>query len=753
MKKASERVIYAKNEHGPVIGTVSRKIIEQDGVSFKDIDGSGVVSAVNDWRLPAKERARAYAEMMTTEEKIGQLFITEWGMGIYADKLGPNEKAEDRTYEVKWDETGLLDETEKDVKNIFGVQHIPSTSRAVRELWARHLILRSSPQPDELADWIDQLHALAEECEHFVPVQIMSNSRNENGEVVFGMNDATGVFATWPGTMGIAAAVKGDSINLADTWADCIRKDWDATGMKKGYMYMADVMTDPRWQRTYGTFGEDPELICDIFSHIIPRIQGSSDGVTADGVGMTVKHFPGGGARENGFDPHYKMGQWNVYQTEGSLEKYHLPSFKVAVDKKASSIMPYYAKPSAEKSAVQKDENGNPIELKPYGFAYNKVFIDGLLRNQMGFEGYINSDTGIVHNMSWGVEMLDKAERIGYAVNHSGVDVISGLLDVEYAKEAYARGSNDYYETHEVPEGFKKEELVLTDEALNRAVTRTLTELFELGMFENPYRDPAKAKEIVAETSYWEAAADAHRKSVVLLKNEGALPLTADKLEGKKVYAEAFNKRTEAAEAATKALREMLGDVNLTEDPKEADYAVLMLSPASGDYFSATPGYLELDICEGKVVQNVDDEGRPVAEIHEETTLSGIGRIAQIAKDVHDNGGKVIANVNVTLAWELGNVEPFCDALTVGFDTYPSATLDVIFGRFSPVGKLPITFPRGDEVLAVNADGVCISPNDVPGYDKDKYMPDELKDENGKAYAYRDSAGNYYELNFGLRYE
>ena len=92
------------------------------------------------------------------------------------------------------------------------------------------------------------------------------------------------------------------------------------------------------------------------------------------------------------------------------------------------------------------------------------------------------------------------------------------------------------------------------------------------------------------------------------------------------------------------------------------------------------------------------------------------------------------------------------DIRTAGFDTYPAAVLDVVFGRFSPVGKLPITLPRGDEVLAVNAKGVCISPNDVPGYDKDKYMPDSLKDENGKAYAYRDAAGNYYELDFGLSF-
>ena len=59
---------------------------------------------------------------------------------------------------------------------------------------------------------------------------------------------------------------------------------------------------------------------------------------------------------------------------------------------------------------------------------------------------------------------------------------------------------------------------------------------------------------------------------------------------------------------------------------------------------------------------------------------------------------------------------------------------------------------KDDEVMAVNENGVCISPNDVPGFDKDQYMPDSLKDENGKAYAYRDEMGNYYELNFGLSY-
>ena len=747
--KASDNFKIYQNPNGPSIGTLTRKVIEKDGLYFKDIDGTGEVTKVNDWRVPAGERAAAYADTLTVEEKIGQLFISDWRMGKYVPKLQPT--ADGRISEPKLDESGTLDEARFVGKTIFGEQDLPGTSELIKEWFSRHLILRANPTPDEMADWLNQLQAVAEECEHFVPVSVASNSRNEFAEPVFGMNDASGVFAAWPGTMGIAAAVKGDGMHIVDEFSDCIRRSWNAAGLRKGYMYMVDTMTDPRWQRSYGTFGEDIDLICEIADRMIPIIQGSEEGVTNDGVALTMKHFPGGGARENGFDPHYAAGQWNVYQTPGSLEKYHLPGFQVAVDKNAASIMPYYAKPAKEKSAVQVI-NGEEMEFKPFGFAYNKPFIDGLLRKKMGFKGYINSDTGIVHNMNWGVEMLDHPERIGFAINNAGVDVISGLFDNEYGMEAYNRGKNDYYDTHEVPEGFTKEELVLTDEAINRAVTRTMTEMFELGMFENPYRDAKVAVEVASTQSDWDKAMDAHRKSVTLLKNDNVLPLTADKLVDKKIYAEAFHKRAERAEYLTKELKELLKDVTLVDDPAQADYAILMLSPSSGEYFSATKGYLELDICEGKVVADVDDKCRPMESTHEETTLTGANRIPEIAEAVHANGGKVIANVNVVLAWLLGNVEPYVDALTLGYDTYPSATLDVYFGRFAPVGKLPITMPKNDDVLAVNKDGVCISPNDVPGYDKDLYMPDSMKDENGKAYAYRDTIGNYYEMNFGLSY-
>ena len=171
--KASENYKVYENPNGKKVSTVTRKIIEKDGLYFKDIDGTGEVSKVNDWRLPAKERAKAYVELMSAEEKIGQLFISDWRMGKYPTPLTMGSK---EIPEYTLDETGTVDEAEHTVTNIFGEQYIPGTSKLLKEWFARHIILRANAKPDDLADYLNQLQAIAEECEHFVPFMAASNS-------------------------------------------------------------------------------------------------------------------------------------------------------------------------------------------------------------------------------------------------------------------------------------------------------------------------------------------------------------------------------------------------------------------------------------------------------------------------------------------------------------------------------------------------------------------------------------------------
>ena len=109
MAKASDNIKVYRNEGGPVISTVNRRVIQQDGLTFKDINGTGEVNAVNDWRLPAADRAAAYVKKLTVREKIAQLFISDWRMAKYAPSgpaaaMAPKEKVTD--------ESGILDEGE-----------------------------------------------------------------------------------------------------------------------------------------------------------------------------------------------------------------------------------------------------------------------------------------------------------------------------------------------------------------------------------------------------------------------------------------------------------------------------------------------------------------------------------------------------------------------------------------------------------------------------------------------------------------
>ena len=81
-EKASSRIRYYENSQGPVIGTCNEKVIREDGLYFRDINGDGKLNTYKDWRKSPKERAKALAEDLSAEEKIGLLFLNSWKMGM-----------------------------------------------------------------------------------------------------------------------------------------------------------------------------------------------------------------------------------------------------------------------------------------------------------------------------------------------------------------------------------------------------------------------------------------------------------------------------------------------------------------------------------------------------------------------------------------------------------------------------------------------------------------------------------------------
>jgi beta-glucosidase len=704
------------NHKQPNLEVRVKNIIEVDGLKFKDLNNSGKLEPYKDWRLSPSERAENLVTLMNIDEKVGMMLINSRQMGL-------TQKDKSKT-----SHDGVLDEgiVEKG-ETIFALAKVYGTTHTIENMQLRHFILRDNWSPAEMAEWVNTMNEVCEGTRLGIPCLIASNSRNENTEFIFGMNDAAGIFSTWPGTLGLAAAAKGDIKNGGDAslisqFAEIAHDEWDAVGLRKGYMYMADTVTDPRWQRIYGTFGEDPEFISDVIGRIIDGFQGKT--LENHSISMTTKHFPGGGPRENGFDPHYEEGKWNLYPTPGSLEKYHLPPFRAAVEHGTSSMMPYYSIPSFKKSVAQEFE-GEDIPFEEVGFTFNHYFLNTILREKLGFKGYINSDSGVTSKMSWGVETLSEAERFAKAIN-AGTDLISDTNDIDNLKKAIEKGW-------------------ISEKRINEANVRLLSEMFALGLFDNrTYVSTEQAASVVNNPANWEAAYEAHKKSVTVLKNQKqTLPLTAEKLEGKKVYVEVFHKEPERATSYSEKARQEcqeLGQFTLTDNYEEADIAILFLSPKSGAYFNATPGLLELEICEDKTVAALDGTS------YQETTLTGMDHLKEVADSIHIRGGKVIMSVNVILPWILGNVEPLADALIAGYDTYYKAQFEVFAGNSSPVGVLPLTLPASEVVIAVDENGECVSRNDVPGYDKDNYMPEGLN------YAYKDSDGNIYKLGHGLTY-
>ena len=663
-----------------------KPVVEADGLAFRDLNANGVLDPYEDWRLTPAERAADLVPRMSPEEKIGLMVINSRSMGI--SQPDPELTSHD----------GALDEQHHKIKNdphnTAGLPYEGTTDQ-ITNLHLRHFIMRETPAGSTIATWVNAMNEVAEGTRLGIPVIVAANSKNELGGFKMGATPADRDFTQWPGTLGLAAT--GDVELIAD-FAAKSRTEWAAAGLRKGYMYMADTVTDPRWFRGNGTFGEDPAFNARAIGAVVRGFQGEH-GLARDGVAMTTKHFPGGGARENGFDPHYAEGKFNVYPTPGSLEAYHLPPFQAAIDAGTSSVMPYYAIPSAEKSAMPQP----PLDdFEDVGFAFNKPILD-LLRS-MGHRGYVNSDSGILSKMAWGVEELSVPERVGKAVM-AGTDIIADTNDVGSIRTAYLQG-------------------LITTERLDDAARRLTEEMFALGLFDNPYVDPDHADEVIAGAELLAAADEAHRRSVVLMKNHAAtLPLTADRLSGRTVYVEAFE--ADLRVAKLDGLRQRLAaahpGLRFTTDPRHADVAVLFVNPSTGSYFHST-GLLDL-------------------AVHEATNIA-LAKIIDIRSVVEE----VVIGLNVTMPWLLGTLEPLADAVVAGFDTRTETVFEAIVGGFAPTGRLPLTFPIDDAAIAVDEHGHCASPNDVPGYDKERYM-------DGRPYVYAYADGNRYRLGHGLTYD
>lgn len=748
-----EPVVF-HNENGPDIGVTTCGVIVRDGLYFKDMDNSGELAPYKDWRLSPEERAKDMVAHLRLDQQAGLVLNT-----LFNTPVAPT-RAEAAGADGKPEFGKIYKHHDPDEKPIPGP--LPGMTMSIDD-----------------ADVLDK-HITAGvyrgdmHCEagmvalyHNAGTQMLEYEACKGGVAIPYSLHTNPINIGYPDSLGIGAAVLGDgNADFVYEMADTDRKMMKAEGLHIMYGPQVDVATDPRWPRTNGTYGERTDVTSDITEALIKGYQNGDDGLNEGSVVLTVKHFPGDAPSENGFEPHVPIGQWRIYRTPGSMEKYHLPPFQRAFDHKASSIMPDYSRIAADGRAVPQTYRGEVTSTEAVPSAYSKELLTDLARNKMGFDGYINSDSGITSVQIYGVEDLTVPQRYAKAIS-AGTDVIGGNTDPENIIKAVEDG-------------------LLPKADLDRASYNRLLSLFRTKRVDNPYLDPDQADQARQDNfdGAKKKAYEANQKAVVLVKNHGGvLPLAKEKkvcIVTFKGVDSGFAKMAQAMGAglgsadADEALRKTLAEAfekkgyTVVATPEEADVLYLHVWPISNGvvFYQFAMPVIEM----GEVVTDERETNKSQKKTGKQvtvTTLKDVEKIRELADAIHARGGKVVGTCVVNNPWLLDKLEPYCDALTIQYTVSTvalnnalNAQVDVISGDFAPTGKLSLTMVSDPAVIAITEqeiDGVvreiCASPNDVPGYDKDPYIdPAILAGVRGGSYAYCDADGNYYRSGFGLNY-
>ena len=742
------------NENGPTIGVTTCGVIVKDGLFFKDMDNDGVLSPYEDWRLDHETRAKDMVAHLPLKQQAGLVLNTLWNTPLSLTQDGAKDE------NGKIDPAKIFKRYDPSAPIPKGI--LPGLDMRVDDGQVLEQKLTAGVYRGEM-----RAEAGVAALYHNLGTQYVEYEACQGGVAIPYSLHTNPINIGYPDFLGMGAACMGDgNFDIVYNMAETDRKMMSACGLHIMYGPQVDVSTDPRWPRNSGTYGERPEITAGITRELVRGYQNGEDGLKEGSVVLTVKHFPGDGPAENGFEPHMPIGQWRLYPTEGSMEKYHLPPFQAAFDMKASAIMPDYSRVGTDGRSKPQYYRGKLTSTEQVGSAYSKELITDLARDTMGFTGYVNSDSGVTTSQIYGVEELSVPERYAKLIS-AGTDVIGGNYDAENIVKAVEDG-------------------LLPKADLDRANYRRLLAMFYQGRVDNPYLDPDEADRVRAENfeGAKKAAYKACQKEVVLAKNHGgALPMA----KGKKVYIAVFSGEDAGAALAqmmgagvagednNEKLRAQLAELlkakgyQIVDTPEECDYAYLHVWPKQNNIVFMQRSMPVLELVDGLMHEEreVNKSQKKTGKLIPISTLRGVGQIPGLAETVHAHGGKVIATCVVCNPWILDKLEPYCDGLTFQYTVSPvamgnalGAQMDVLSGEYNPTGKMSLTMVSSSEVIAITEkeiDGVmrevCASPNDVPGYDKDQYIdPAILAKVKGGSYAYCDADGNYYRSGFGLRY-
>ena len=660
---------------GPTLGYNPQSgvtIIYHDNYAFKDLNRNQQLDTYEDWRLTPEQRAHDLAQQITIQQIAGLM--------LYSPHVVVNDSLPS-----------------------------PQIVSCLLQDQMRHILVTKVKNAYTAALWHNNLQAIAEAQPFGIPTNNSSDPRNyteADGEFNAGSG---GDISQWPREIGLAATFDMDIIRRH---AEIASIEYRALGITTTLSPQIDLSTDPRWRRFYGTFSEDADLCTDIarvYTDAFQTTPGSPSGWGNQSVNCMAKHWPGGGTGEAGRDAHYCFGQYGVYPGN-NFQQHLLPFTQGALQldgptTSASAIMPYYTisygiDPSGENVA-----NG-----------FSRYIINDLLREKYGFNGVVCTDWVItadnprvetMNGKPWGVEHLSVEERHFQAI-YAGCDQFGGNNDPLPILAAYQIWC----------QRFGKES---AEQRFRTSAERLLLNFFRVGVFENPYVDPMRAAEVVGCEEFVEEGYDAQLKSIVMLKNhQQVMPIA----KGAKVY---FPKRYYPASIpffgrSTPNIPHYDWQIDtalinqyyqFTDNPNEADFALLYIFTPEGNW-----GYSEKDVQEGGTgyvpislqyndytatqSRSVSIAGGDAKESFSNRSYLGKSDYSynrqdmlQVIQTKQLMGDKpVILLIQAARPFIPAEIEPYADALLLGFGIKDQAYLDILCGNAEPYGLLPMQLPK-----------------------------------------------------------
>jgi beta-glucosidase len=302
-------------------------------------------------------------------------------------------------------------------------------------------------------------------------------------DAVHGHNNVNGA-TVFPHNIGMGAT---HDPALVERAARVTAEELAGTGIRWTFAPCVAVVQDPRWGRTYEGYGANPALVSRLGAAAVRGFQGGELSSAPDSVLACAKHFIGDGGTENGID------QGNTVGDAATLRQLYLPPYRAAIAAGVGSIMVSYS-----------SWNG----MKMHG---NAPLLTGLLKNELGFRGFLVSDWAAIDQLS-----PDYKQDVQLSIN-AGLDMV--MIPNGTDK------TNNYVEfIHDLKSLVAAGKVPVA--RIDDAVRRILRVKYQMGLFQEPAADPALTSAI-GSPAHRAVARECVRASLVLLKNEnGVLPLS-----------------------------------------------------------------------------------------------------------------------------------------------------------------------------------------------------------------------------------